>query len=326
MTIDATLERYLKGEIFPQITNPPYGQIDASRISDKRPVFVYQDGYSQARIIGKYFEYGAVNSEEAWHKAEKEYHNLVLLRDQVKMKDNHYNIVAPLGRNKALSSLLILEKAPGQSLDWYIQRAIFEGRRQDLFYKLGDLARFLSRLHRNSDSGRPVPANLPRWYLDTLNNTLHNELRGFDYQRSEIDFLGNSWWNREELYQDHEVLVHGDATPTNFFFYHDRVTGIDLEKMKLADRCWDLGFIAAELKHHFMWRNGNGAAAEPYIGHFLWEYGLAYGDTGIFYRVTRRLPLYMALGLLRIARNAWLDEKYRYKLIGESQLCLKYKP
>jgi hypothetical protein len=326
MYINETLERYLKLEILPQIANPPFGTIDAFKITHNRPVYLYQDGFSHAKIIGKYYQYGGLNPEEAWHKAEKEYFNLVLLRDQVGMKDNHYNVVAPLGRNKVLSSLLILEKAPGQPLDYYISRAIFEGYHQELFFKLSDLARFLVRLHRNSDSGRSVPSGLPQWYLETILNTLHNELKGFDYHQSEIRNLAGSWWNREGMFLDHEVLVHGDATPTNFFFHHDQVTAIDLEKMKLADRCWDLGFVAAELKHHYMWRTGDGGRAEPFIGHFLWQYGLAFGDTEIFNRITRRLPFYIGLGCLRIARNAWLDGNYRYRLIGEAESCLKYKP
>ena len=67
-------------------------------------------------------------------------------------------------------------------------------------------------------------------------------------------------------------MVHGDATPTNFYFDKENVIAIDFEKMKSADRCWDLGFIAAELKHYFMWRKHDGWAAEPFIRHFLWEY------------------------------------------------------
>jgi aminoglycoside phosphotransferase (APT) family kinase protein len=112
-----------------------------------------------------------------------------------------------------------------------------------------------------------------------------------------------------------EVIVHGDATPTNFLFQQYEVIGIDLEKMKYADRCWDLGFIAAELKHHFAWRMGNGWYAEPFIGHFLWEYTINYGDAPFFWVITRKIPFYMALALLRIARNPWLDEPYRKNLI-----------
>ena len=124
--------------------------------------------------------------------------------------------------------------------------------------------------------------------------------------------------------RDTEVIIHGDATPTNFFFNVGEVIGIDLERMTQADRCWDLGFIAAELKHHFLWRTGDKWAGEPFIGHFLWEYTVALGDTRLFSVITGRLPLYMALGLLRIARNNWLSENYRKILIEEAGLCLEY--
>ena len=102
------------------------------------------------------------------------------------------------------------------------------------------------------------------------------------------------------------------------------MTAIDLERLKWADRCWDLGFMAAELKHHFMWRAGNGWASEPFIGHFLWQYAVDYGNSGIFNVITRKLPLYMSLGLLRIARNLYLDDTHRENLINEAKLCLKY--
>jgi hypothetical protein len=326
MQISADLEKYLKSEILPQIAPAPFGCIDATKISHQRPVYIYHDEPSRARIVGKYYQYGSLNAEEAWRKTEKEYFNLTLLRDQVGMKGNHYNIVAPLGRNKVLSALLVLEKAPGHTLDYFIVQAIFDNQNMELFYRLGDLARFFARLHRNSDSGRPVSPNLPQWYLDTLLQALNDKLKGIYDQQREIRDLASTWWNRDGMFNDHEVLVHGDATPTNFLFHQQKVTGIDLEKMKWADRCWDLGFMAAELKHHFMWRADDAQRAEPFIGHFLWEYASAFGDTGIFYRITRRLPFYMALGLLRIARNDWLNEGYRYKLIGEAKGCLKYKP
>jgi aminoglycoside phosphotransferase (APT) family kinase protein len=326
MNVDGYLEQYLKSEIFPQLSPPPYGTIDATRISHGRPVYLYHEGARHIKIVGKYHKYDFIAPEEAWHKAEREYSHLRLLRDQVGMKNNHYNVIAPLGINKVLSCLLILEKAPGETLDHYIAGAISDNQSKELFFKLSDLARFFARLHRNSDSGRPVPGKLPQWYLDTVLGNLKDTLSGFYNHETEVRSGAQNWWNREGMWSDHEVIVHGDATPTNFLFHHQNVTGIDLEKMKLADRCWDLGFMAAELKHHHMWRAGDGARAEPYIGHFLWEYGVAFGDTRIFYNVTRRLPFYMALGLLRIARNTWLTEKYRHKLIGEAKLCLKYRP
>jgi len=73
-----------------------------------------------------------------------------------------------------------------------------------------------------------------------------------------------------------------------------------------------------------MWRKGDGWAAEPFIGHFLWQYTINYGDPNFFQVITRKLPLYMALGLLRIARNPYLDDMHIERLVTEAEQCLKY--
>lgn len=45
---------------------------------------------------------------------------------------------------------------------------------------------------------------------------------------------------------------------------------------------------------------------------------------GAFREITRRLPFYMALTELRIARNDWLDWNYRRRLVWEAHECLLY--
>ena len=87
MNIDVMLENYLKSEILPQVASPPYGKIGSTQISHQRPVYLYHDESSQAKVVGKYLPVtDRWIIEEAWHKAEKEYFNLTLLRDQVGMK------------------------------------------------------------------------------------------------------------------------------------------------------------------------------------------------------------------------------------------------
>ena len=165
---------------------------------------------------------------------------------------------------------------------------------------------------------------LPKCRLSALLDSLGEGLLD-PLMRNAIEKYAIQWWNANNIFSsDRETIVHGDATTTNFLFDNGNVTAIDLQDMRRADRCWDLGFIAAELKHHFMWRTSSGQAAEPFIGHFLWEYTVDYGDTSFFHAITRKIPLYMALGLLRIARNLYLDEKYRKHLILEAKQCLKY--
>lgn len=318
------LLRYLREEIFPQLAPPPYAEVEMERLSHQKPVYLFLERANTIAVVGKLFKNGFIPPEEAWQSAEREYFNLELLRERFEMDGDAWRVVAPLGKNRELSAMLVTEKAPGRTLDYYIAEAIYEQKSQWLFDKLSHLARFFVKLHRNSESNRQVSLDLPRWYLAELLNSLRQACLS-PSQGNTIEGYATQWWNKDDiLTADKEVIVHGDATPTNFLFEDEQVIGVDLERMKWADRCWDLGFIAAELKHHFMWRTGDAWAAEPYIGHFLWEYAMNYGDTHFFYATTRKIPLYMALGLLRIARNPWLGESYRKGLLFEAKQCLKY--
>ena len=275
-------------------------------------------------VVGKSFECEFMALDEAYVEAEKEILNLKLLRERFRMDKDTDRVVAPLGNNRELPTMLFTEKAPGQALDYYLARAIFEQQREELFEKLSYLARFFVKLHQGSKTDRTVLPEQPQTYLQRLLSVLSEEFLD-SCQRATIEQYADGWWHNGSVFaMDREVIVHGDATPTNFFFYENNVIGIDLEDMKWADRCWDLGFIAAELKHHFMWRTGDGWAAEPFIGHFLWQYVVNYTESQFLYIITRKLHLYMALGLLRIARNRWLDASYRKSLILEAQQCLNY--
>jgi Ser/Thr protein kinase RdoA (MazF antagonist) len=127
------------------------------------------------------------------------------------------------------------------------------------------------------------------------------------------------------MWEDNQVLVHGDATPSNLLFGRGlSVIAIDLERTKRADRTFDLGRIAGELKHYFLQAGGNEHAAEPFIGHFLWEYSCHFPDRNRAFRsITGRLPFQMALTLLRIARNSWVSAVQRARLVEEARIILR---
>jgi aminoglycoside phosphotransferase (APT) family kinase protein len=137
--------------------------------------------------------------------------------------------------------------------------------------------------------------------------------------------LRDQWRSLPKMWQDQQVYVHGDATPENFMFGSGLdVMTFDLERSKRADRVFDTGRIAGELKHFFMWATGNKYAAEPFIGHFLWEYACHFPDrNSAFASITGRTPFYMGLTLLRIARNSWVDHDHRHQLISEARACLR---
>ena len=90
------------------------------------------------------------------------------------------------------------------------------------------------------------------------------------------------------------------------------VAAIDLERMKRGDRMFDVGRVAGELQHAFLVAAGDRRRAEPFIGHFLWEYSAHFADRqGMFESITERAPFYMALNLLRIATQRLHQHRLR---------------
>jgi hypothetical protein len=325
MYVETAICEYLREEVFPQLAPPPYGDIEITNLGAQKTVCLFFEKNRNIMVVGKLFKWGVVSLEDAWIEADKEYTNLKLLREHLGMAGEADHVVAPLGENKELSALLVTERAPGRALDYYITKAIIEQQHDVLFQTLSQLARFFVRLHESGKTERPLSPDLPRYFFNSLLDSMNTKPAGY-FKQAEIEECAIRWWHEEKIFSsDRETIIHGDATPTNFLFDNGNVTAIDLEYMKWADRCWDLGFIAAELKHHFMWRMGNGWDAEPFIGHFLWQYAVNYGDTKFFHIITRKLPLYMALGLLRISRNLYLEDSYRESLIQEAMQCLKYE-
>jgi hypothetical protein len=324
MKVAENVEQYLKKQVLPQLAPPPYGAIEATSLSPHMPVYLLNDNLSHVQVVGKTFQYGSTPPEKAWQRAEKEYANLKLARDQFGMNEGNFQVVAPLGKNKELSALLVIEYRSGNTLDYYIRNAIRRHETEELFYNLRFLARFLVKLHGNSETAKnPSPKALCK-YLKKVLQPLKANLLDAEETR-QIKEIAGSWWSRAEVFEDHEVMVHGDAAPTNFLFREEKVTGLELEKMKLADRCCDLGFLAAELKHNFLTENKPARAAEPYIRHLVLEYAAGFRDLDLFKHTMRRLPLYTALGLFRIARDEKLPQTHRRRLIDEAKLCLKYR-
>ena len=127
------------------------------------------------------------------------------------------------------------------------------------------------------------------------------------------------------MWQDQQVWLHGDATPANFLFGDGMdVAAIDLERMKRGDRMFDVGRVAGELQHAFMRDSGDRHRADPFIGHFLREYSSHFADRqGMFESVTARAPYYMALNLLRIARNDYIDRDYGGRLTSQAKRLLR---
>jgi aminoglycoside phosphotransferase (APT) family kinase protein len=206
-----------------------------------------------------------------------------------------------------------------------ILEAIHHHDHDKLYHKLTALAYFLSSFHNRTAIGERVEFHEDCAYMDRLIDKLRDLWAiGWD-EAHELYWLRDQWRNQAKMWQDQKVVVHGDATPENFMFGNGlEVTAFDLERTRRADRVFDTGRIAGELKHFFMRATGNRHAADPFIGHFLWEYACHFPcRESAFQSITGRTPFYMGITLLRIARNSWIDAEYRRRLINEAKECLR---
>lgn len=292
------------------------------RFNDSRDVYLYEEKHRAVRLVGKFFK--SSDPDHARRKGETEFNNLLFLRGLGLAAPPHY-VVRPYGFNPAVDNVLVVEYLNGQTLSGIINDAIYRGKAGRLFRKLSALAHFLVRMHNYAAGEHPVDFEESYQYMGRLLRSLIEKRAigcGFS---DELWPMREAWRDRSCMWEDREVLVHGDATPSNFLFGSNRnVMAIDLERMKWADRAFDLGRLCGELKHFFFKGTGDPFAAEPFIGHFLWEYCRHFPNReNAFLSVTRRIPFYLGITLLRIARNSWIDHDYRCRLIHEARQILR---
>lgn len=313
------LYQYLKEEIMPQIG---VNNLDTVRVfgsKSSHAVYIYEDKISCKRVVGKFFAVGESDIEKAKRKLHREYNNICEFK---KYLGNFHYVARPLGIKEELDCLLVIEYCYGTALDAVIKEAINNKNESYLFDKLSALGNFLSTIHNNSAQSNKVNFQSICLYFENI----IKQLDGILYP-GEADYFYNlcqRYKDNPNMYQDNEVLVHGDATPSNFFFGDDQhVITFDLERMHRSDRMFDTGRIAGEIQHFFLVNTSNKYLAEPFIGHFLWQYCKNFPDQQrAFESITSRLPFYMGMTLLRIARNTYLTNDYRRKLIEEAKLTL----
>jgi len=320
------LYHYLRHDILPQlgVLGGPV-EFRVFRLRGSKEVYRYEERHTGASLVGKFF--GAADAREngrGRHRMEQEFENLQLLRGYG-FEGYPHHVARPWGTNAWLNRVLVEEYCPGASLSSVIAAAIHQGHRGRLFRKLTALAALLAALHNRTANNFTVDFNQDCAYLDRLVQKLRCQQVIGDWDADELYWLGDRWREQPYMWEDRQVLVHGDATPSNFLFGHGLdVIAIDLERMKRADRVFDLGRIAGELQHYYLQTIGDKYAAEPFIGHFLWEYSGHFPDQERAFRaITRRLPFQMSLTLLRIARNFWIPFAHRRRLVEEAKLVLR---
>ncbi len=316
---------YLRDVILPRlgpVDREPYWRV--FRVSSVSDVYLYEDKWSGARVVGKFYGRArGLNGSNAPQSAQHECRGLEYVRSLGFDALPDY-VVRPLGCHPDLGDLLVVEYLEGEQLDAIIEAAARQGREARLYRKLSGLARFLARLHNRTAGSERVDFSRTQAYFDRVLAYLAGQGALSARKVERLGSLGHAFAVRPAMWEDCQVLVHGDATPANFLFGRgENVMAIDLERMHRDDRVYDVGRLCGELKHCFLRATGDPERAEPFIGHFLWEYAGHFPDRqSAFAAVTGRLPFYMGLTLLRIARNAWLDDAYRTRLVREAKNIL----
>lgn len=305
---------------FSDIRNPVF---HVSKLSHSR-VFKYTEEKSRISVVGKFFNLNDSCLDRV-SRIKCEYDNLHKVRDYGFDTYPNY-VVRPICREDRIGLALIEEFIAGEDLDFYLRRAIYHGESRYLKKILSGLATFLYMLHKRTKCRQNVDLEPVILYFLKVIKKLGRQSVIDNSEQTAFFKLMDRWVSRTCIQKVKNVIIHGDATPTNFIFANMvDVVAIDLERMKVSDAAYDIGMIAGEIKHAFLWRTGSYHASEPFIRHFLKSYASCFRDRKkAFHEITFRNPFYMGLTELRISRNNYLPWDYRRKLAHEAMECLKW--
>jgi aminoglycoside phosphotransferase (APT) family kinase protein len=295
------------------------------RLSGSNEVYAYDEEHTGTKIICKFYgpRFGS-DRDKAASMARQEYEGLETLR-RYNLIGSPHHVIRPLGFSRDINGVLAVEYYSGEELSHAIRRATQHRDDAHLYWRLKALAYFLATQHIRTANGAGVDFDPDCRYFDTLVGRLTKAHRIGHRDIDELSGLRDRWRDRPQMWQDRQVWLHGDATPANFLFGHGMdVAAIDLERMKRGDRMFDVGRVAGELQHAFMSAVGDWRRAEPFIGHFLWEYSGHFPDhQRTFESITARAPYYMGLNLLRIARNDYIGWEYGGRLVTRAKRLLR---
>jgi aminoglycoside phosphotransferase len=311
-------------ELLPEHTPwPASGEVAREALPSSRRVERFTPAGSETAVVGKFFAaYPPATLSDCG--LDREYHNY-LWAGHLGLTRGLGLIPRLLGRRPQVRLGLVLEAVPGPDLDRVLFRACRQGEWELLCRGLEKLAGLLAIFHTRDIPEYPVTPAPALEYFDKLKRQfldlgLLTEEAGRAFQEE-----SRAWAPRLAGFPDRLVLVHGDATPTNFLFPDGRAVALDLERLRPGDRLWDLSWVAGEIKHAWGLYAGSLEGAEPAISHFFTCYLNALPGAGALARRIFALnPFYMALAELRIARNGYLSWEHRRALMAEAGRCLAH--
>ncbi|MBM4300933.1 MAG: hypothetical protein FJ121_05310 [Deltaproteobacteria bacterium] len=302
---------------------PPAGEVFVEPLPSSRQVRRFTFPGGDYAVVGKFFSAYPPRVSADWSLAREYDHYLQL--PALGLGNGCGLAPRLLGRWPERSLGLLLEAVPGPDLDHLLLKACVHGDPAPLFRGLEKLAHLLAFFHSRPVPALPVSPEPALAYLDKVMAQLLEAGLLNREDRLALEGERAAWETRFQKFSDRQVLIHGDATPTNFLFPNGRAVALDLERLRIGDRLWDLSWVAGELKHAWGWRTSDFSGSEKAIGHFFRMYLAAAGlDPALTQRLFSLNPCYMALAELRIARNLYLTWDYRRELVAEARRCLAH--
>jgi hypothetical protein len=305
------------------VCRAPAGEVQVESLPSSRKVLRFTFPGGEYAVVGKFFSaYPPQVSPDL--SLVREYHNYLQL-PALGLANGRRLTPRLLGRWPERSLGLLLEAVPGPDLDQLLLQACDHRDPAPLYRGLEKLAHLLAFFHSRPAPALPVLPDPALAYLDKVVGQLEAAelLTWEDCQALACERA--AWKARFQDFADRQVLIHGDATPTNFLFPNGRAVALDLERLRNGDRLWDLSWVAGELKHACGWRGQNLDGSEGAIRHFFRTYITAMDlDPPSTHRLYGLNPFYMALAELRIARNLYLTRDYRRELVAEARRCLSH--
>ncbi len=326
---DGPLARTLERLLAPETTRPLAGEWTQEPLPSSRQVYRFTlNGNGRAAVAKLFGAYPPITPAD--QGLAREYDNY-LQAAALGLDRGYPGLPKLLGRRPEVGLGLLLEAIPGPDLDSLLQGACLRGDLAALERGLENLAELLAFFH-----SRPLPETLVSdqeglAYLDKVLLQLQRlglltseDTAAFSEERA-------AWSDRLRKFPDRQVLVHGDATATNFLFPDNGGRGrppygavaVDLARLRPADRLWDLSWLAGEIKHAWVWRTGHACGVEEAIGACFTAYLAAWPRRPeLEERLYLLNPFYMALAELRIARNSYLSWDHCRWLVREARQCL----
>jgi thiamine kinase-like enzyme len=290
----------------------PAGSWEVARLS--RAAYVYRDTATHWAAVAKF--YIVKMGEKAERYADREY-SLTQQARESGLAEGPIRAVRPLAHWRGV---LFLEYVNGLTLEDII--TVRSSRPGTLASSLDRTARLLRTLHTHSlqsdlapdfhppvTYARKIVEELVRWGV----------LKSDPVTRDGLLCSIERWAARDTMAQFAPVLIHGDATTTNFIFPgNGGVVAVDWERLYAADPAADLGRLMAEVSHSIRQHGGSIAEVVHYVNHLT----NAYCDGGEAEALLERARFYRASSTMRIARNGWVSRLDRATLVADALALL----